>query len=32
MVVDAADPVFWTKSDNLRYDPNKPLPKLAAQF
>ena len=29
LVVEAADPVIWTKPDDLPYDPKKPLPKLA---
>jgi hypothetical protein len=28
MVVEAADPIEWTKPDELRFDPNAPLPKL----
>ncbi|MFL5328230.1 MAG: DUF1559 domain-containing protein [Gemmataceae bacterium] len=28
MLVQAADPVIWTKPDDLEYDPQKPLPKL----
>jgi hypothetical protein len=28
MVVEAANPVPWTRPDDLQYDPNKPLPKL----
>jgi hypothetical protein len=28
MVVEAADPVIWTKPDDLPYDPKQPLPKL----
>jgi predicted Ser/Thr protein kinase len=28
LVVEAADPVTWTKPDELPYDPNKPLPRL----
>jgi hypothetical protein len=31
MVVEAAEPVVWTKPDDLPYDPNKPLPKLGAK-
>ncbi len=32
MVVEAADPVPWTKPDDLPFDPPKPLPKLGAEF
>ena len=28
LVVEAAEPVFWTKPDDLPIDPKKPLPKL----
>ena len=28
LVAEAADPVIWTKPDDLVYDPQKPLPKL----
>jgi uncharacterized protein (TIGR03067 family) len=28
LIVEAADPVIWTKPDELDYDPAKPLPKL----
>src|SRR5262249_45044104 len=28
LVVEAAEPVIWTKPDDLPYDPKKPLPKL----
>ncbi len=28
MIVEAAEPVIWTKPDELVYDPKKPLPKL----
>jgi hypothetical protein len=28
LIVEAADPVPWTKPDELAYDPNKPLPRL----
>ena len=31
MVVEAAEPVIWTKPDDLTYDPKKPLPKLGAR-
>jgi hypothetical protein len=30
MVAEAAEPVIWTKPDDLTYDPAKPLPKLGA--
>ena len=32
MVVEAADPVPWTKPEDLPYDEGKPLPKLGGQF
>jgi prepilin-type processing-associated H-X9-DG protein len=32
MVVEAADPVIWTKPDDLRYDPKGALPKLGGLF
>jgi prepilin-type processing-associated H-X9-DG protein len=32
MIVEAADAVPWTKPDDLRYSPDKPLPKLGGQF
>jgi hypothetical protein len=32
MVVEAAEPVVWTKPDELPYDPKLPLPKLGGQF
>ncbi len=32
LIVEAADPVPWTKPDELEYDPNKPLPKLGGHF
>ncbi len=32
MVVEAAEPVPWTKPADLPFDPNKPLPKLGGQF
>ncbi len=28
LIIEAADPVPWTKPDELAYDPNKPLPRL----
>jgi hypothetical protein len=28
MIVEAGEPVVWTKPDDLVYDPKKPLPKL----
>jgi hypothetical protein len=28
LIIEAADPVPWTKPDELVYDPNKPLPRL----
>ena len=28
MIVEASEPVVWTKPDDLAYDPKKPLPKL----
>jgi prepilin-type processing-associated H-X9-DG protein len=28
MLVEAAEPVEWTRPDVLEFDPNKPLPKL----
>ena len=31
-VVDAAEPVPWTKPEDVSYDPMKPLPKLGGQF
>ena len=31
-VVESADPVVWTKPDDLVYDPSKPLPKLGFFF
>jgi hypothetical protein len=30
MLVEAAEPVPWTKPEDLAYDPDKPLPKLGA--
>jgi hypothetical protein len=32
MVVEAAEPVIWTKPDDLVYDPQQPLPKLGGLF
>jgi hypothetical protein len=32
MVVEAAEPVPWTKPDELVYDPQNPLPKLGGHF
>jgi hypothetical protein len=32
MVVEAGDPVPWTKPDDLVFDPEKPLPKLGGEF
>jgi hypothetical protein len=32
LIVEAADPVPWTKPDELDYDPNKPLPRLGKHF
>jgi prepilin-type processing-associated H-X9-DG protein len=32
MAVEAADPVVWTKPDDLAFDPAKPLPKLGGHF
>jgi hypothetical protein len=32
LVVEAGQPVPWTKPDDLPYDPNKALPKLGGQF
>jgi hypothetical protein len=32
LVIEAGDPVPWTKPDELTYDPNKPLPKLGGHF
>jgi hypothetical protein len=32
MVVAAADPVSWTKPEDLPHDPGKPPPKLGGQF
>lgn len=31
-VVEAGEPVFWTKPGDLPFDPNKELPKLGGQF
>jgi hypothetical protein len=32
LIIEAADPVPWTKPDELGYDPNKPLPRLGGHF
>jgi hypothetical protein len=32
VVAEAADPVVWTKPDELEYDPKKPVPKLGGVF
>jgi hypothetical protein len=32
MVVEAADPVPWSKPEDLPFDPEKPLPKLGGEF
>jgi hypothetical protein len=32
LIVEAADPVFWTKPDELPYDPAQPLPRLGGHF
>jgi hypothetical protein len=32
LVVEAADPVPWTKPDDLPYSPDQPLPKLGGLF
>ena len=32
MCVEAADPVPWTKPEDLPFDPDKPLPKLGGHF
>lgn len=32
MIVEAGDPVPWTKPEDLPFDPDKPLPKLGAEF
>jgi RNA polymerase sigma factor (sigma-70 family) len=32
MVVEGAEPVPWTKPEDLPYDPEKPLPKLGGQY
>jgi Protein of unknown function (DUF1559) len=31
-VTEAAEPVIWTKPEDMSYDPKKPLPKLGGQF
>jgi hypothetical protein len=32
LIIEAADPVPWTKPDELVYDPDKPLPRLGGHF
>jgi hypothetical protein len=32
LVVEAADPVPWSKPEDLVYDDKKPVPKLGAEF
>jgi hypothetical protein len=32
MVIEAGDPVIWTKPADIQYDPKKPLPKLGGMF
>jgi RNA polymerase sigma factor (sigma-70 family) len=32
MIVEAADPVPWTKPEDIAFDPDKPLPKLGGEF
>jgi prepilin-type processing-associated H-X9-DG protein len=32
MIVEAGEPVVWTKPDDLEYDAKKPLPKLGGHF
>ncbi len=32
MIAEAADPVIWTKPEELEYDANKPVPKLGEYF
>jgi hypothetical protein len=32
LIIEAADPVPWTKPDELGYDPNKPLPRLGGHY
>jgi hypothetical protein len=32
LVVEAAEAVPWTKPDDLKFDPNQPLPKLGGHF
>jgi hypothetical protein len=32
LIIEAADPVPWTKPDELVYDPKKPLPRLGGHF
>jgi hypothetical protein len=32
MIAESADPVIWTKPDEMEYEPDKPLPKLREYF
>jgi hypothetical protein len=32
MIVEAAQPVAWTKPEEIPYDPTRPLPKIGGQF
>jgi hypothetical protein len=32
LLVEAADPIPWTKPEDLRFDPDEPLPKLGGHF
>jgi hypothetical protein len=32
MIAESADPVIWTKPDEIEYDPTQPLPKLGHYF
>ncbi len=32
MIAESADPVVWTKPDEMEYDDNKPIPKLGEYF
>jgi hypothetical protein len=32
LIIEAADPVPWTKPDELVYDPGKPVPKIGGHF
>jgi hypothetical protein len=32
LIVEAAEPIEWTRPDELVYDPNKPLPKIGGHF